>query len=156
MNNSLSAIYEKIYGCPFSYDSFEDRKKLQKAIYLLENMGVNVGDYSFSWDSYGPYSLGLDCEASQLDGIVSIAHTRTFSRFAEDSFKRLKEIAETESGYDTSYWMECIASLHYLRNVFRVDEDSAIAELVRRKPYLSDNKANERALQIASAIKVGI
>ena len=65
MNNSLKAIYEKIYSSSFTYEDFENRKKLQKAVYLLENMGVAVGDYSFSWDSYGPYSLSLDDEANR-------------------------------------------------------------------------------------------
>ena len=153
MNNSLKAIYEKVYGSPFSYDDFENRKKLQKAVYLLENMGVVVGDYSFSWDSYGPYSLGLDCEASQLDdaGVQEFS----FSRFAVESFRRLKEIAETKTKYDSSSWMECIASLHYLKNVFRIKEDDVIAELVRRKPYLADEEANRNALAIVNSIKVG-
>lgn len=153
MNNSLKAIYEKVYSSSFSYDDFENRKKLQKAVYLLENMGVDVGDYSFSWDSYGPYSLGLDCEASQLDDAE--VQDFSFSRFAEDSFKRLKDIAENRTKYDASSWMECIASMHYLKNVFRIKEDDVIAELVRRKPHLSDDKANKDALAIVNTIKVG-
>ena len=153
MSDSLQAIYEKVYGSSFSYDNFEDRIRLQKAVYLLENMGVDIGDYSFSWDSYGPYSLGLDCEASQLDATFTL--TRTFSKFAEDSFKRLKEIAEHETRYSVSCWMECIASMHYLKNVFRIGEDDIVAELVRRKPHLSDDEANKLALTIVKTIKVG-
>ncbi len=153
MNNSLKAIYEKVYGSSFSYGDFESRKKLQKAVYLLENMGVAVGDYSFSWDSYGPYSLSLDCEASQLDEAKS--QEFSFSRFAEDSFKRLKEIAEKSTKYDVSTWMECIASMHYLKNVFRIKEEEVIAELVWRKPYLSDEETNRDALEIINTIKVG-
>lgn len=153
MNNSLKAIYEKIYSSSFTYEDFENRKKLQKAVYLLENMGVDVGDYSFSWDSYGPYSLSLDCEASQLDDAK--VQEFSFSRFAEDSFKRLKEIAEKSTKYDASSWMECIASMHYLKNVFRIKEDDVIAELMRRKPHLSDDEANRDALAIVNTIKVG-
>lgn len=153
MNNSLKAIYEKVYGSAFFYHNFDNRKKLQKAVYLLENMGVDVGDYSFSWDSYGPYSLGLDCEASQLDNAK--VQNYSFSQFAEDSFVRLKKIVENRTKYDESSWMECIASMHYLKNVFRIKEDDVIAELVRRKPYLSDDKANRAALTIVNTIKVG-
>lgn len=153
MNNSLKAIYEKVYSSSFAYGDFENRKKLQKAVYLLENMGVDVGDYSFSWDSYGPYSLSLDCEASQLDDAKP--QSFSFSRFAEDSFKRLKEIVEKNTKYDVSSWVECIASIHYLKNVFRIKEDEVIAELVRLKPYLSDDEANKDALAIVKTIKVG-
>lgn len=153
MNDSLKAIYERVYGSPFSYGDFENRKKLQKAVYLLENMGVTVGDYSFSWDSYGPYSLSLDCEASQLN--EAKPQEFSFSKFAEDSFARLKEIAERSTKYDASSWMECIASMHYLKNVFRIKEDDVIAELKLRKPYLSDDETNRDALAIVNTIKVG-
>lgn len=153
MNDSLKAIYEKVYGSSFTYTDFENRKKLQKAVYLLENMGVDVGDYSFSWDSYGPYSLSLDCEASQLD--ETKAQEFSFSSFAEDSFRRLKEIAEKCTRYDASSWMECIASIHYLKNVFRIKEENVIDELMRRKPHLSDDQANRDALSIVNTIKVG-
>lgn len=153
MNSSLKVIFERVYGSPFTYEDFEDRKKLQKAVYLLENMGVAVGDYSFSWDSYGPYSLSLDCEASQLD--ESKSQEFSFSSFAEDAFNRLKEIVETNTKYDVSSWMECIASVHYLKNVFRIQEDEVIAELVRRKPYLSDAATNKNALAVANTIKIG-
>ena len=152
MNSSLKVIYERVYGSPFTYENFENRKKLQKAVYLLENMGVAIGDYSFSWDSYGPYSLSLDCEASQLD--ESQSQEFSFSRFAENAFDRLKEIVEISTTYDVSSWMECIASVHYLKNVFRIQEDTVISELVKRKPYLSDVAANTNALAVANTIKI--
>lgn len=153
MNDLLKSIYEKVYCSSFSYEDFENRKKLQKAIYLLENMGVTVGDYSFSWDSYGPYSFSLDCEASQLN--ASEVQEFPFSSFAEESFARLRNIIEQNTKYDLSSWMECIASLHYLKNVFRFTEDEVILELKRRKSYLSDDESNKTALEIVNTIKVG-
>lgn len=153
MNDLLKSIYEKVYGSSFTYGDFENRKKLQKAVYLLENMGVTVGDYSFSWDSYGPYSFSLDCEASQLN--EAKPQEFPFSCFAEESFARLREIIERNTKYDVSSWMECIASLHYLKNVFRFKEDDVIAELKQRKPHLSDDESNKVALEIVNTIKVG-
>lgn len=50
----LKEIYRKVYNEPFVYDNLDSRIKLQKAVYLLENMGVDVGDYSFSWNKYIP------------------------------------------------------------------------------------------------------
>jgi len=153
MNDSLKAIYEKVYRDSFSYSDFESRKKLQKAVYLLENMGVTVGDYSFSWDSYGPYSLSLDCEASQLND--EKPQEFSFSEFAENSFAHLRKIVEKSVKYSVASWMECIASMHYLMNVFRVQEDDVIDELKRRKPNFSDDEANRNALSIVNTIKVG-
>jgi uncharacterized protein YwgA len=154
MKYLLKAIYEKVYDATFSYGSFDDRKKLQKAIYLLENMGVDIGDYSFVWDSYGPYSLSLDCEASQLDD--ADVPEFSFSQFAEDCFSKLKDILKQDVKYDCVAWIECIASLHYLKNVLRYGEDNVISELVQRKPYLSDGKANSKALEIVDTIGVGM
>lgn len=153
MNDSLKVIYKKIYGNAFTYSDFDSRKKLQKAVYLLENMGVTVGDYSFSWDSYGPYSLSLDCDASQLN--EEDPPELSFSSFAEKSFARLREIIAKGVKYNETSWMECIASIHYLMNVFRIKEDDVIAELKRRKSYLSDDEANQDALAIVNTIKVG-
>lgn len=153
MNYLLKAIYERVYNGAFTYDDFENRKKLQKAVYLLENMGVDVGDYSFTWDSYGPYSLSLDCEASQLDNAGE--QEFSFSRFAEDCFSRLKEIVDQQTKYDCSAWMECIASIHYLKNVFRYKEEDVLDELVSRKPHLSDIETNIKALAIVNTIRVG-
>lgn len=153
MKNLLKVIYSKVYDEDFSYENFDDRKKLQKAIYFLENMGVDIGDYSFVWDTYGPYSLGLDFEASQLDDAVE--QEFSFSAFAEECFEKVKNILAQSVKYNCVLWMECVASLHYLKNVFRYDEDRVIDELVKRKSYLSDNEANVKALEIAKTIRVG-
>ena len=154
MNYLLKAIYWKVYDENFAYDNFDSRKKLQKAVYLLENMGVDIGDYSFVWDSYGPYSLGLDCEASQLDD--KGAQEFTFSKFAEECFGRLRDILSQKNKYSCVAWVECIASLHYLKNVLRFGQDDIINELMKRKPYLSSKDANYQAMEIVNTIRVGV
>lgn len=152
--NYLKAIYKRIYTNTFAYSKFEDRKELQKAIYLLENMGVDVGDYSFTWDSYGPYSLSLDCEASQIPDEAEDLQFQ-FSPFAEECFSRVKKIAEEKTSYDRTTWMECVASMYYLKNIFRYADENLISELKKRKPYLKDDIANGAALEVAKTIKVG-
>ena len=52
--------------------------------------------------------------------------------------------------------MECIASLHFLKNIYRFKGTQLMSELKERKPYLSNKEANERALSIAKGIKVGV
>ena len=51
--------------------------------------------------------------------------------------------------------MECIASLLYLKNIFRFTESDLVHELMKRKPYLSDESENKKALSILEEIKVG-
>jgi len=49
-------------GIPVSMSSFDERLALQKAIYLAQQMGVNLG-YQFSWYLRGPYSKDLTSDA---------------------------------------------------------------------------------------------
>lgn len=150
----LKEIYRKVYNEPFVYDNLDNRIKLQKAVYLLENMGVDVGDYSFSWNKYGPYSLGLDSDARNCS--MKVEQEVCFSAAAEHGFEKLREYINELIEYNCTRWMECIASLHFLKNIYRVKESQLISELEKRKPYLSNKEANEKALSIAKAIKVGV
>lgn len=153
MCDVLKEIYKKIYNEPFIYDQLESRIKLQKAVYLLENMGVQVGDYSFSWNKYGPYSLGLDSDAKNCS--TSDEKEVVFSSFAERSFEKVRSYIRQKINYDCVHWVECISSLHYLKNVFKYKENVLIRELQERKPYLDNGEANEKALSIIKEIKVG-
>lgn len=150
----LKEIYRKVYNEPFVYGKLDNRIKLQKAVYLLENMGVDVGDYSFSWNKYGPYSLGLDSDARNCR--MKVEQEVSFSSIAEHGFKKLREYINEQMEYDCTQWMECIASLHFLKNIYRFKESQLISELEKRKPYLSNQGANEKALSIAKGIKVGV
>ena len=58
-NSYLLPIFKKIYGSDFDYGNFEHRLEMQKAVYLLQDMGVPVGDYGFRWYQHGPYSQSL-------------------------------------------------------------------------------------------------
>ena len=150
----LKEIYRKVYNESFVYDNLESRIKLQKAVYLLENMGVDVGDYSFSWNKYGPYSLGLDSDARNCS--MKDEQKISFSSTAEHGFEKLREYINEQIGYNCTQWMECIASLHFLKNIYRFKGTQLMSELKERKPYLSNKEANERALSIAKGIKVGV
>lgn len=153
MCDVLKEIYRKVYEEPFIYSQLDNRIKLQKAVYLLENMGLHVGDYSFSWNKYGPYSLALDSDAQNcsLLGEQSVV----FSDFAEKNFEKLRGYIAQKIVYNCTQWMECITSLYYLKNIYRYSEDKLISELVERKPYLSNEQANLTALSIIKKIKVG-
>lgn len=150
----LKELYRKVYNEPFVYDKLDNRIKLQKAVYLLENMGVDVGDYSFSWNKYGPYSLGLDSDAQNCS--TKDEREVSFSSAAEHGFEKLRQYINELIEYKCAQWMECIASLHFLKNIYRVKESQLISELIERKPYLSNKEANEKALSIAKGIKVEV
>ena len=145
----IQEIYENIYDESFVYGKPASRIKLQAAVYLLENMGLNIGNYSFSWDTHGPRSLKLDCDAQNFYG-----EEVSFSSNAEEKFARLKGLMEHQTVYDSVNWMECIASLLYLKKVFRLSEKDLIPELEKWMPYLSNGEANKKALSIVKGIKL--
>lgn len=153
MCDVLKEIYRKVYDEAFVYDELDHRIKLQKAVYILENMGVHVGDYSFSWNKYGPYSLGLDSDAQKCNSREE--QEVIFSEIAENGFQKIKKYISEQINYTCVQWMECIASLHYLKNVLRYEEDILLSQLGERKPYLADSSANLKALSIVKEIKVG-
>lgn len=150
----LKELYRKVYDEPFCYDDFNKRIKLQKAVYLLENMGVYVGDYSFTWNTYGPYSLELDSDAYNCN--VTVEQEVGFSEKAEKGLAKIRSYAEQDVAYPCHYWMECIASILYLKNVFRYKGSEIIIRLQKDKPYLSDDVTNNRALSIVKEIAKGI
>ena len=58
-NRYLLPVYKILYGHNFSYSDFDQRMEMQKAVYLLQDMGVPIGDYGFRWYLHGPYSQSL-------------------------------------------------------------------------------------------------
>ena len=45
----LKALYKKIFEEDFKPNNKEHRQNLQNAVYILENLGVHVGEYGFSF-----------------------------------------------------------------------------------------------------------
>lgn len=143
----LKPIYFMTYEQEFSYDSFEKRMEMQKAVYLLQEMGVSVGDYDFMWYKHGPYSQNLQEEMYRAN-----SKERANVQFSLDTVRcinKLHDLLNEQVEYAISQWAECLASLHYLKaNVFSEGtcSDEIVEELERRKPHLKNRELNLRAL----------
>lgn len=149
----LKEIYQLIYREKFIYENSNHRIKLQNVIYLLENMGINIGDYSFVWGEYGPYSISIDFNAKKNNQEPENKNI-VFSKMALEAFDIIKQYLSIQREYDQKKWIECIASLHYLKNVFHIKENCVITELQRRKDYFNFEKDNQKALKIVNNIKI--
>jgi len=152
-NKYLSTVYKQIFEETFSYSEFEDRLKMQKIIYMLQEFGVPIGNYGFRWYKHGPYSQEL------LDDMYAIPTTYSnnisFSTDTKKGIQTVKSIINIGKGssYGSAYWAECVASILYLRKyVFSssADEDDILNELKERKPHLSDDSLNKQAYNIVS------
>lgn len=150
-NRYLLPVYKYIFDEPFVYSSFEKRLKMQKAIYLLQEMGVPISDYGFSWYKHGPYSQALLDDAYIANSVNSardLSALSTDNLFAIKALKRMMSVPDNTM-YNEKEWCECLASLHYLRkNVLprRCSEQDVLSLLAYRKPHLNDERANHEAL----------
>ena len=146
-NRFLNQIYTLLYGEQFSYSDFSKRLKMQKGIYLLQEMGVPVGNYNFSWYKHGPYSQSLLDDMYIVSASDSFVLTPDNETAVDELSKALKKPGE--SPYSSEEWVECLGSLHYLKeNIFdfNADDNELLRALEKRKPHLNDNNSNEIAL----------
>lgn len=155
MANKLCDIYEQIFDQKFEFSSLDKRIQLQKAVYILENLGLNIGDYSFTWNTRGPYSIALDYDAMKECENLEPGMEYAYSDFAKRCFEQLKKFIKENMNYSLTYWIECIASLHYLLFVEGYSDKNVLDELLNRKDYLNQKDDNEKALQIAECIVQG-
>lgn len=150
-NKYLLPVFDEIYGEGFRYSDFNQRMEMQKAIYLLQNMGVPVGEYGFRWYLHGPYSQSLQ-DDMYYENEKKYKKIILSKEYAE-SVKKLRELVDSEKKgrYSVANWVECLASIHYLKhNVlsFSASDKDVVEELEKRKSHLNDHAANMNACQL--------
>src|SRR5215213_7560427 len=71
MEKNLIALnmYLNELGVPPVIDTIDDRKRVQKAVYLGQAAGINL-NYEFSWYLHGPYSNELTRDYYKLAGAL--------------------------------------------------------------------------------------
>lgn len=154
-NRYLLPVFKKVYDRDFSYSNFDDRLEMQKAVYLLQSMGVPVGDYAFRWYHHGPYSQTLQDDMHYEDG-RDCAHLKINAEYAR-KIDQLRDIIDSpaKEPYPLRKWVECLASLHYLREYVLphgATQEAVITELEFRKPHLDQHTVNEEAYRKMDAL----
>lgn len=147
----LKTLYARIYHEDFSYAESEKRMKMQMVIYLLQEMGAPIGDYSFFWYKHGLYSKDLQDTMYTIKNI-SDGNIVKFSTDMEKDITRIEKVLSENGLYSQSQWAECMASIYYLQKYilpFGATDEQICEELCNRKLYLNDDCENKRALKIA-------
>lgn len=148
----LYAIFNNVFSQEFDASSIDDRVMLQKAVFLMHELGVACGDYTFSWDCYGPFSPDLSDDMKRM---VEDDIPVKFSKKAIQVMKRLREIFGIHSEYEKRYWTEAIASLYYLKKYMypTSTNDNVVLELENLKRYyLNNHTENIKALEAAEIL----
>ncbi|MHC4545580.1 MAG: hypothetical protein ACYTDW_14550 [Planctomycetota bacterium] len=102
---------------PFQINTFEGRLILQKAVYLAQTAGVNLG-YYYHWYLYGPYSPSLTRDEYSIYTDISAGMDESEGWKLDDrSSQRLEEIrgifVKPERD-KLAKKLELLASVHFL------------------------------------------
>lgn len=153
-NIFIKPIYREVYGEAFDYGDFGKRMKMQKCVYLMEQLGLNIGGYDFSWYKHGPYSQQLQDDMYEENNKAE--SVLCYSEFAQHVLEHVQEMVKVAHqdgfGYTEEQWVECLASVHYLNRIFQGNRERALDELLRRKPHLNNHDLNEEAYRLMAQL----
>lgn len=136
---ALRLILEEL-GVPAEIGSLDDRKRVQKAVYLVQEAGLGLG-YSYGWYLYGPYSTQLTSDYYALDAerrsLGAEAPKYKLVASAKSSVDRVRPLMEVPTSIGDQLtledWLELLASYHFLRRSSGYD-DGAAREALTKHP----------------------
>lgn len=132
----------------FNLDTLENRKILQKKIYLLQYLGLTM-DYGFSFYAYGPYSPSLTKDVfdfqSNLDTAPEVVkyEYEDLTDTDRSTIQELNKIIEQISSEDLSKMLELISSILFLSRLPYLEQDMERIETKLRemKPTFKFNQS---------------
>lgn len=169
----ILTLYRKFYNSCYltggnSSDTFltDTHILAQKMCYLLSLKGFRINGYYYTWNTYGPFSPGLQTLLRKLDreketvdafycasdaGSEPISEDKVKRMIAEGSDNQLDDMISglqiRENETNLRSWMELLGSMAFLsQTVFPHGPFSWInEELAHRKPKYQDVEMNKRA-----------
>jgi uncharacterized protein YwgA len=141
----IHAVFKEIFGENANFYDFTDRLKAQKAVFLLQELGVTCGDYSFGWYKHGPYSQQLQ---NTLISPYSEQADISFSDAGKSAIGKVKAMLSVpHTGYSDATWLEAIGSIRYLKARWyqTATKDSILKKLSDLKPKLDNSVLNSKA-----------
>ena len=114
---ALKLFLEEL-GVPSNIDTVDERKRVQKTIYLGQIAGVDLG-YHFGWYLKGPYSPELtkdyyDLDEALIDGDLEY-QKKDLKGQLKEKLQSIKSIVTQPSDvpFSQADWLELLASVHY-------------------------------------------
>lgn len=123
-----------------SKDTFDDRLLSQKKLFLLQELGVNLG-YSYNWYVRGPYSPDL---TTYIFNNLDVLKEQDFSNYrfsdtVQGKINLVNALATAKpDSLSTPSWYELLASVLYIHKKWK--KGDVFASLVQYKPqYTRDH-----------------
>ena len=123
-------------------DSFDDRLIAQKKIYLLQELGINIG-YSFNWYIRGPYSPHL---TSYLYNNYDMLKEQDFTKYhlsdpAKKTINKVNDFSKAcPESLSNASWYELLASVLYIIKNWK--EKDTFDTLTKYKPKYKKEEYN--------------
>lgn len=121
--------------------TLDDRKRVQKSVYLGQLSGVDLG-YRFGWYSMGPYCPDLsndyhslaEAEASGDKG----CEKKELKKTVCEKLKKVKPLLDMPKGLglQEEQWLELLASVHFTERVRKLSPKKTRDTLKECKPQL--------------------
>ncbi|APC69252.1 hypothetical protein [Ralstonia pseudosolanacearum] len=123
-------------------DTLDERLRLQKAIYLVQAAGADLG-YRYSWYIRGPYSTSLTQDYFAVADLAKSGQdddTRTLKPAFVAKVKTASQVLKMPAniGLTRVQWYELLASLHYLAKFEQIPQANLANEIGKRKPHLAN------------------
>lgn len=141
MNNrqvALKLVLETL-GIDPCIETTDDRKRIQKAVYMGQITGVDLG-YRFSWYHMGPYSPELTKDyyamAEEISAGADEWEGKSLKPPLVQRLTAIRPLLQEPLGFDKSKWLELVASYHYLREVSKKTHDEAKVIFATQKAHL--------------------
>ncbi len=128
-------------GVSASIETVADRKRVQKAVYLAQVAGADLG-YRFSWYLMGPYSRSLTEDYYAMNEmsveIEAAAQGRILHPAYQSILQKVRADIRKPDNVDLTdeQWLELLASYDYLRRVSRLPDKEASEQIAKEKPRL--------------------
>lgn len=134
---ALKLILDHV-GVGDQINTVEQRMETQKAIYLAQSMGVELG-YSYGWYLKGPYSPSLTRDYYELHATAEedFAEGRNLKNRVRGVLDQLRTLIDARPAQlSRAHWLELLASIRYLIRETGYTEDRARERLARLKPHV--------------------
>lgn len=122
-------------GLDLDKNSFNNRKILQKSIYLLqEKFELDLG-YKFVWYLFGPYSKELALDGLRLyDNWENISLAIKDEELSENAEQKIQEFMDLVGNkLKDAVWLETVACMHYIS--INILEGNKNYEEIKRKIF---------------------
>ena len=151
---AVKLIFDKA-GREFKMDTFDDRLIVQKTIYLVQCLGINLG-YHFSWYLKGPYSTSLASDGFSIQDEISRGLDESRKWKLDDSLAaKIESIRDWFSESDKkalAKQLEVFASVHFLVEKKGINYNNT-SELVKTLSSLGKDFSEEEVTRAVRELR---